>query len=535
MPGTWPMSNIDAAFYYRDKFNFSVIPLIPGDKKPLIKWEEYQKRRASNDEIRQWFCKEPKANLGIVTGSISGIGVIDIDTEEGQRNIDCILPDTFLTPMQHTPRGGRHLVCIINNKINNNSNVIRGCDFRGEGGYICAAPSVSSKNGKPYFWDEGINLENTELAPIPEAYLNAISVVNGRQGVVNGPQASSSVVMFKSGTRDNDLFHVANHLIKSRMPIEEVSQVLSILAANCNPPFPEKEIQIKIKSAIERAEKRERNLAQEVREWVLSSNGVFLSSEVAKCLQVSSRDEQKNLSKVLTRLANDGIIEKYGNKNGCYRVIDDELQEIDVFNTHVNPVNIYWPLGVEAFVDTHPKSLIVVAGEPNSGKTAYLLNVAMLNMNQMPTYYFSSEMGAMELKSRLTNFEMPMSSWKKLKFYERSDNFADVVKPDALNIIDFLEVHDDFWKIGGMMKAIFDKLRNGVAVIAIQKPKGRDEGVGGQRGLEKPRLYMSMEPGKIKIVKGKNWVNPVVNPNGMEVAWKLIKGCKFLQSGNWVK
>lgn len=527
------MKTLEAALLYREKYGFSVIPIRPGDKRPLIPWEEFQKRRADADEIKSWFRQEPRANLGIVTGEISGIGVIDIDTEEGQRNIDSILPDSFVTPMQHTPRGGKHLFCSYNALLRNNTNTIRGADFRGEGGFVAVSPSKNEK-GVSYRWDSDINLDNTPLAPIPQEYIDAVLSSTCRSDVAKRLPLSSPVVMFQKGNRDNDLFHVANYLVKSRMPIEEIEQVLQVLAENCNPPFNQNEISIKIKSALQRADRRERNLASEVKEWVLSSNGVFLSSEVSKCLHLSSREEQKNLSKVLSRLCKDSVIEKYGNKNGCYRVIDTDLEEIDIFDADITPLKIRWPLGVENFVQTHPKQLIVIAGEPNAGKSAFLLNVAAMNRERMPVHYFSSEMGKAELKIRCQMFDnIPFSEWKKVRFYERADNFADVLKPDALNIVDFLEIHDEFYKMGGMMKEIFDKLRNGIAVIAIQKPKGRDEGLGGQRGLEKPRLYMSMAAGELKIIKGKNWASPTINPNGMLVNWKLAAGCKFIQEGQW--
>ena len=70
---------------------WSVIPLRPGEKRPLVRWEQYQKRPPSADELSGWFTAWPKANVGIVTGSVSGLVVLDIDpahggVEAGQRN-----------------------------------------------------------------------------------------------------------------------------------------------------------------------------------------------------------------------------------------------------------------------------------------------------------------------------------------------------------------------------------------------------------------------------------------------------------------
>jgi hypothetical protein len=102
-----------------------------------------------------------------------------------------------------------------------------------------------------------------------------------------------------------------------------------------------------------------------------------------------------------------------------------------------------------------------------------------------------------------------------------------VIKPDAINIIDFLEVHDEFWKVGGMLKEIYDKLNNGIAIVAIQKDKKKDYGRGATMGLEKPRLYLTLNPGQAKIEKAKNWADPLKNPNGLMLDFKLHQGCEF--------
>ena len=124
----------------------------------------------------------------------------------------------------------------------------------------------------------------------------------------------------------------------------------------------------------------------------------------------------------------------------------------------------------------------------------------------------------------------PKTNSNRLPF---TSDFSTAIRPEGLNIIDFLEIHDEFYKVGALIKDIFDKLTTGLAVIAIQKNKGRDEGLGGQRSLEKPRLYMAMEPGKLKIVKAKNWLNSTMNPNGMCMEFKLAKGCYFKGTGTW--
>jgi hypothetical protein len=157
-------------------------------------------------------------------------------------------------------------------------------------------------------------------------------------------------------------------------------------------------------------------------------------------------------------------------------------------------------------------------------------------MDRHDIHYFSSEMGKMELRERLTKFNMPLKDWD-FTAKERVADFADVIKPDAINIIDFLEIYEDFFNIGKPIKEIFDKLDKGIAIIAIQKNKGNEYGVGGARSIEKARLYLTIESdgiemNKIKIAKGKNWATHE-NPNCLELEFKLFKGCQFLEESGW--
>jgi hypothetical protein len=64
-------SSLAAALQFAD-YHWSVIPMRAHDKRPLIKWLEYQRRLATANEINEWYRKWPTANVGIVTGSISG-------------------------------------------------------------------------------------------------------------------------------------------------------------------------------------------------------------------------------------------------------------------------------------------------------------------------------------------------------------------------------------------------------------------------------------------------------------------------------
>ncbi len=62
---------------------WSIIPLRWGTKLPAIRsWTEYQQRPATFEQLEQWFDRPELFNVGIVTGRVSGIFVLDCDSPE---------------------------------------------------------------------------------------------------------------------------------------------------------------------------------------------------------------------------------------------------------------------------------------------------------------------------------------------------------------------------------------------------------------------------------------------------------------------
>jgi hypothetical protein len=294
-------------------------------------------------------------------------------------------------------------------------------------------------------------------------------------------------------------------------------------------------INTKIQSALKRQEMRERSLSEEVRAYVLSTKGVFLSTEVHKEIDLSTRVHKKNCSEVLRRLIDEGIIERYGNKNGCFRKIEKDYDVMRLTDVSVNPLDIRWPFDIQHKVYMLPKSLAVIAGQTNAGKTALCLNFAYLNKDSFKVRYLTSEMGCQEIRDRVSKMGALIETWDKIEFIERSSNFQDLVLPDGITVIDYMEKAENFYEIAKDIKNIFDCLKTGFVLIAIQKKAGQEFGRGGDFSAEKARLYLSMSLGNLKIVKAKNWQNPAVNPNSLECEFKLVNGIKFIPASGWKK
>lgn len=274
-------------------------------------------------------------------------------------------------------------------------------------------------------------------------------------------------------------------------------------------------------------------LSNAIKDWVEGAeSGRFSSRELDMELDIKNYEERNLRRQVLFQLKKAGLIEYVPDRVGLYRKINSLVSEINWRNANGERIfKMRFPFGLERWVIILPKNIIIIAGEKDAGKTALCLNIAMLNMDAYDVVYFSSEMAELELMHRIQRFEdtklIPKADWK-CDFIERDSNFADVIRPDSINIVDFLEIYKDFYEVGGFINQIYRRLKGGVAVIVLHKNPGVDLPIGRGRGLEKARLAVSMGGGKLKILVGKNWAKESVNPVGKEFKYKLIKGAKFV-------
>lgn len=274
-----------------------------------------------------------------------------------------------------------------------------------------------------------------------------------------------------------------------------------------------------------------KSMAEDVRDWLNISRGVFTTNEIIKDLNITDRGEKQNLSKILNRLISEQVIIKHGDKRGCFRTADTVREKIDW--TDADPEAFYpivWPFKIEELVKIYPKNLAVIAGDSNAGKTAFLLSLAHMNSDTHNINFFSSELSKQELKARIEGFTkngVDIERFGKINFEAYYGNPLDIIEPDSLNIIDYIELTDEFWKVAALLAGIHNKLKSGIAVAAIQKKKGTNLGRGGDFALEKARLYLSMEKGKLTIIKGKNWTDEEVDPEGKFWKFSLHQGCRF--------
>jgi hypothetical protein len=540
---------------------FSVFPCNK-DKTPSLKWLGFQKERASEEQIRKWWGNGSTSPIAIVTGKISGVVVVDVDdTDIGFKNLANYIPPGVKTPMAKTPSGGYHLFFKLPDvEVRNNARAIPGCDFRGEGGYVIASPSFCSyeKSGKRieglYEWQEGFNINDLaleDLNPLYISYINSYSYIGatttGNTNTTNNNKTQQNTTeYFIEGRRDEDLFSIANALIKGGCKTSIAMQAMRIIANSCNPPFPEKEIDIKIKSAMDRVGRKDEHMMQEITEYVNTTNGNFYSTEVSKILQYTTADQIKKMAVYLGRLKEKKIIERVPPKNGCWRKIDVSYEVMDIAAASGKPIDKFrYPLGIEKHARTYPKNIVTINGFANQGKSAFVFEIARMNQKLFPgrkPRFLSSEAGVDEIKEKLSFYPQDINTlnldwWiKNIEFIEKHDTWWDIVDPDGLNIIDYISDYQEAYKIPHYINEILKKLNKGVAVVVMQRDPAKMNSHGGQATRHAARLAIDIEFKKCVLTKVKGAIKhspDYKHPDGLARRFELKDIWKIEPTSEW--
>jgi hypothetical protein len=243
---------LDAALRYLS-YGWSVIPVRPREKRPLVQWENYQRERPSVDQVTKWFYEHSDANVGVVTGLISGLVVLDVDpahggdeslTELEQRH--SALPDTIESL---TGGGGRHIYFrhpggIIHNRVG----LLPGMDLRGDGGLVVAPPSVHP-SGRHYYWEVSHHPDDTRLAKMPAWLLRLAQ----DQAVPLGHPLRHWRSLVRDGVaegeRNSSLASLVGHLLWHGIDQEVVLELMLCWnQVRCSPPLSEGEVAAVVKS-----------------------------------------------------------------------------------------------------------------------------------------------------------------------------------------------------------------------------------------------------------------------------------------------
>lgn len=401
----------------------SIIP-IGKDKTPLIPWKEFQTRKATIEEATSWLEKFPEMNIGIVTGKLSNIAVVDVEAGGSVEG----LPDTVIAK---TGNGGWHYYYQFVEGIDNKARIRPLTDIRGEGGYVVAPPSETKyeKDGKvlggKYEW-----IKQTAIQPFPKHLFGVREKTNWddiSQGVPDGQRNATAAQyigklmnVFSIDTWENTVWETAIEWNKKN-----------------NPPMSERQLRVVYESIKRRAREnpKKQNVAKEVKGIEFVSFSKVLLDGIEDLLTTNEKD-----------------VISFG-----YSWLDDKMTGI------------------------FKSELVVIGGESGSGKTTFAMNVVYkaslkhkcavfaledrLNDYAIIKLYF--EIGKIRREEGKKNY--PWNEYRKGVFKEDPQflKYLDMAFTNQKNENIFMAKVDEQMNIETLEKAIEEKVADGFELFLV--------------------------------------------------------------------
>lgn len=220
-----------------------VFPCVPGEKRPLVR-HGFHEASTDHEVVADWWKRWPSANIGIQTGSASGLDVVDVDVaahgtgypafrEAHQRGYA-----TWWEALIRTPSGGLHAYFPASvDQPQSSWQVARAhIDFRGAGGYVIAPPSVINRPDgvrAPYrlivaAGTPGVTVDAVRLRRFldPPSALPVRSPVAVKARTANPSVLADWVADRAEGERNRGLFWAACRLAEAGTPSSVTLDVL---------------------------------------------------------------------------------------------------------------------------------------------------------------------------------------------------------------------------------------------------------------------------------------------------------------------
>lgn len=241
---TAELATAELAASYVDS-GWSVLPVRPDEKRPyMTNWLQYTKTRANKRMVSEWFHNLAGAGVGVVTGRVSNMVVLDIEN-------DCPYPIEDLLkkyPTQmysRTGSGGYHLFYQYPTavpRVSNRVRIFEGADLRADGGFIVLPPTMHVC-GSRYEW-----VSRGPLGAFPMALLD----LQSQPKVQNDGWITEALRGVSEGGRNDACARLAGYFFKKGMNADIVESLLMDWNERNNPPMPAHEVRTTIRS-IERS------------------------------------------------------------------------------------------------------------------------------------------------------------------------------------------------------------------------------------------------------------------------------------------
>jgi hypothetical protein len=240
-----------------------VFPCVPGGKQPITP-NGFHDATSSARTVHHWWQRNPDANIGLPTGSNTGVLVVDVDVHSGGSGFEAFeraraegLADSWGW-LVRTPSGGIHAYFPTAAGQEQRSWQVPAAhvDFRGDGGYVIAPPSKVEVDGVMKTYDV-IAVTTQPARPVdaiklrqflePPRLVPALAPASLPAKGCSPEALARTVALTPEGGRNRTLFWASCRMVEDRHNHATVMSYLMPAAQHAG--LPDREIESTINSA----------------------------------------------------------------------------------------------------------------------------------------------------------------------------------------------------------------------------------------------------------------------------------------------
>lgn len=476
---------IEEALDFYEKNNWALIALSKSSKVPIqgVSWKEKEYR--NKNDWKNWLVN--KSNIGVRTGEISGIIIVDIDVlttvekEElrsgkskdrqelmlkRQEKLNVIYKKMAINPKQHLIQntlGGQHIFFQYDREIPKTFIDIDDIhiDIEADGGYIVLFPSSVGNDYRKF--DKLIQPQR-----FPDNIKKIIFKKSTKKTEKNIIPVENKVKLdlIQDGSRDVVLTQLGG-IFRNHFTPAQTEQILHLLNNNCCSPSLDYRQIVKIAHSLKRYTKEDDNsLIQQVFDFLeVAKDGAFKGEiEMAVFNNKAKGEQKKKLEQALNYLIQDNKLIKAINKYQLVQKTNWKTKMISI----VRPLEFKIPYLNDA-ANFHWGEMVLMGGESGTGKTRVVMNMVQRLVKQDIRPYL------IETEPNKKFIEVGMClGLKEGDFYYSDCDPNDIdLEPNAVTIIDWL-MPKDFSKVDKLFYR-YNRLltkSNGFLIVFMQLREG---------------------------------------------------------------
>ena len=224
---------------------WGVLPVKPDEKRPyMTNWLQYTRTKPSREQTISWFNALSGAGVGLVTGRVSGVVVLDVESW-CPTPVDELLKKYPTNLIARSGGGGVHLFYSYPknvSKVSNRVGIFEGADLRADGGFLVLPPTIHP-SGNRYEW-----IKRGMPGAFPMAFLD----IESRPTTSNEGWITEALRGVSEGGRNDTCARLAGYFFKKGLNSDIVEALLMEWNEKNDPPLPVTEVRTTIKS-IERS------------------------------------------------------------------------------------------------------------------------------------------------------------------------------------------------------------------------------------------------------------------------------------------